>query len=404
MQKRIVKGVAVCLFLFCSLSSSAQIQNDSCTLEISLLTCAPGTDLYSLFGHTAIRVRDQQRGMDVVYNYGTFDDSDPLFYFYFTRGIMVYSLSADTFGHFMPEYEEEHRGVTEQVLNLTCEQKKSLYEALRQNTTEENRYYHYHFYADNCTTRAGKIIMAQDASAVFQNILPNPSPSYREMIHLYLDRQQQWWAGFGIDMLLGGNLDKKPSNEQAIYFLPDYLMTGLDHAHTSTGPLVRKKQVLLQFPEIKAVSVWLTPFSFFTVLGVLVIGLSLIRKKAAQKAVSVFDLVLFSLLGLVGLVMLYVWIARVDTVCRNNINIFWAIPTHIVAVFFIRKNPFWLKYYFLIAGMLAALLLIGFPWWPQRMNSAVIPLLIIILFRSVHPYLKKDYAKDHPVSGSKSGL
>jgi hypothetical protein len=65
-------------------------------MEISLLTCAPGNELYSLFGHTAIRVRDARRGMDVVYNYGTFDDTDPMFYIKFMRGIMRYSLSAQT--------------------------------------------------------------------------------------------------------------------------------------------------------------------------------------------------------------------------------------------------------------------------------------------------------------------
>ena len=72
------------IFLLFVLTGKAQVNpvaranTDSCTLEISLLTCAPGTDLYSLFGHTAIRVRDSRRGMDIVYNYGTFDDTDPI--------------------------------------------------------------------------------------------------------------------------------------------------------------------------------------------------------------------------------------------------------------------------------------------------------------------------------------
>ena len=127
-------------------------------MEISLLTCAPGTDLYSIFGHTAIRVRDSRRGMDIVYNYGTFDDTDPLFYVNFMQGIMRYSLSAETYENFMMEYEYEHRSVVAQVLNLNCAEKNQLYEALRKNTLEENRFYDYHFHTDNCTTRAGRII------------------------------------------------------------------------------------------------------------------------------------------------------------------------------------------------------------------------------------------------------
>lgn len=394
----------LCLLLLSSFPGKSQTPEDSCTLEISLLTCAPGTDLYSLFGHTAIRVRDQQRGMDVVYNYGTFDDRDPLFYFHFTNGIMIYSLSASTYEDFMLEYEYDHRAVVAQSLNLTCDQKKNLYEALRQNTTEENRFYNYQFYADNCTTRAGKIIASHSSSLQIDNILPNPPPTYRQMIHIYLERQQQYWPEFGIDMLLGANLDQKPSNEQAMYFLPDYLMNGFDHAHTGTGPLVRKKETLLQFPETKTGVAWFTPSLFFGLLILLSIILTLKKKRPAQKALQIFDIVLFSLLGLIGLIMLYVWIFRVDEVCRNNINIFWALPTHLAAVFFLRKNPSWLKYYFLITAVIASILLIGFVWWPQQMNSAVAPLLILVIFRSFHQFIKLRNAKVPAVPPAKSRI
>lgn len=392
------------LMLLFSLAGRAQAPKDSCTLEISLLTCAPGTDLYSLFGHTAIRVRDQRRGMDVVYNYGMFDDSDPLFYFHFTNGIMVYALGAETFGDFMSEYEYDHRGVTAQMLDLTCEQKENLYEALRQNTTEENRFYNYQFYADNCTTRAGKMIAAHSQPLKIENILPTPPPTYRQMIHIYLDRQQQYWSEFGIDMLLGSNLDKKPNNEQAIYFLPDYLMNGFDHAYTRKGPLVIKKETLLQFPEIRTGSVWFTPALLFGFLIVLSILLALKRKGQAQKALQIFDIILFGLLGLLGLIMLYVWLFRVDEVCRNNINIFWAVPTHILAVFFMRKNPAWLQYYFLITALLSSVLLAGFIWWPQQMNAAVAVLLMLIIFRSVHQFLKLRNAKNHPLPPAKARI
>jgi len=118
-------AIAVFLFLSC-ITGFAQANHDSCTMEISLLTCAPGADLYSIFGHTAIRVRDARRGMDIVYNYGTFDDSDPLFYIHFTKGIMNYSLSAETYENFMAEYEYEHRPVIGQVLNLDCAEKNQL--------------------------------------------------------------------------------------------------------------------------------------------------------------------------------------------------------------------------------------------------------------------------------------
>lgn len=387
----------IILFFICSISAFAQANKDSCTLEISLLTCAPGTDLYSIFGHTAIRVRDHTRGMDIVYNYGTFDDTDPLFYIHFTRGIMLYSLSAETLDSFMMEYEMEHRSVWAQILNLNCNEKIRLYESLRKNTLDENRLYQYHFHTDNCTTRAGRIIES-NAGSIFQykNILPNPGPSFRDMIHEYLDPQHQYWSKFGIDMLLGMNLDIKPTNMEAIHFLPDYLYRGMDSALNGTNPMVAEKQTLLSFPKTETGSGWLTPISVFILLFLLSIGFYFLKNKTPS---LIFDIIFFSMMGLFGLLITYLWLGRVDEVCRNNINILWALPTHLIAVFFIRKKTAWIKYYFLITAILAAFLLIGFPWWPQKMNMAVVPILGIIIFRSFNLFQNRNHAEKAIVQG-----
>ncbi|HZZ74413.1 MAG TPA: DUF4105 domain-containing protein [Puia sp.] len=390
-------AVAVLLFLGC-IRSFAQANPDSCTMEISLLTCAPGTDLYSIFGHTAIRVQDARRGMDIVYNYGTFDDTDPLFYVHFTKGIMNYSLSAETYDSFMMEYEYEHRAVIGQVLNLSCAEKYQLYEALRKNTLDENRFYQYRFHTDNCTTRAARIIESNTADSLwYQNILPKVHPSYRDMIHEYLDPQHQYWSKFGIDMCLGMNLDKKPTNIQAIHFLPAYLFRGLDHAFEENKRLVIEKQRLLSFPEIKIPDSPFTPIVVFTFLLMLAIVFYFLRNK---KPLLIFDVSFFSLIGLFGLLITALWAGRVDDVCRNNINVFWALPTHLIAVFFVRKRATWVKYYFLVTAILASVLLIGFPWWPQRINTAVLPILAIIIFRSYLLFLNRNYAEKNIVRGS----
>ncbi len=374
------RSAIIFLCLICSFAGRSQINKDSCTLEISLLTCAPGPDLYSLFGHTAIRVRDSVRKMDIVYNYGTFDDTDPLFYIHFMRGIMLYSLSAETLDTFMMEYEYDHRAVVEQVLNLSCKEKNRLYESLRKNASEENRYYQYHFHTDNCTTRAGIIIESNtDDPLLYKNILPVPRPSYRDMIHEYLNRQHQYWSEFGIDALLGAHLDIKPSNTEAIHFLPDYLYNGMDSARDGNKPLVIERQRLLDFPETTSSSPWFTPLTAFISLLLLSLILYFLKNK---KAMLVFDILFFTALGLTGILMAAMWLGRVDDVCRNNMNILWALPTHFIAVFFIRKKVAWIKNYFLITALMGVVLLVGFPWWAQRMNMAVLPLLGIIIFRS----------------------
>jgi hypothetical protein len=401
-----MRHIAIFILLFLgSFISRSQPLKDSCTKVISLLTCAPGTDLYSLFGHTAIRVKDSTRGMDVIYNYGFFDDSDPLFYVHFTKGIMRYSVSAETISEFMSEYEYEHRAVLEQVLNLTCSEKNRLYEALRTNTLEENRFYNYHFHTDNCTTRAGRIIESNlNEPLSYGNTIPSNNPggntgiSFRDMIHEYLNKEQAYWPELGIDFLLGSNLDKKPTNLEAIHFLPDYLYRGVDGAMEGAKPMVLQRQTILRFPEKPEKSVWFTPALFFSFLLVLAIVFFLLGNKSFfANALFIFDIVLFSLSGLIGVLITYLWLGRVDEVCRENINILWAVPTHAIVVFFIRKNGAWIKYYFLVTALIAAVLMVGFPFWFQRMNLAVVPILGIILFRSFTLFLNRFRAEKNSV-------
>jgi hypothetical protein len=285
-----------------------------------------------------------------------------------------------------------------QVLNLSCAEKYQLYEALRKNTLDENRFYQYRFHTDNCTTRAARIIESNTADSLwYQNILPKVHPSYRDMIHEYLDPQHQYWSKFGIDLCLGMNLDKKPTNIQAIHFLPAYLFRGLDHAFEGNKRLVIEKQRLLSFPETKIPDSPFTPIVVFTFLLMLAIVFYFLRNK---KPLLIFDVSFFSLIGLFGLLITALWAGRVDDVCRNNINVFWALPTHLIAVFFIHKRATWVKYYFLVTAILASVLLIGFPWWPQRINTAVLPILAIIIFRSYLLFLNRNYAEKNIVQGS----
>ena len=137
------------LFTF-HFSSFAQ---DSCGIRISLLTCTPGTELYSTFGHSALRVFDSSNNTDLVYNYGTFEFYDPDFYNKFVKGKLLYFVSIDSLPSFMEEYDYYKRGITEQAINISCEEKQRMVAALFENAKEENKYYRYDFNYDNCTTR-----------------------------------------------------------------------------------------------------------------------------------------------------------------------------------------------------------------------------------------------------------
>jgi hypothetical protein len=106
------------VFLFSFLPPhAAKAQQDSSGLQISLLTCSPGAELYSVFGHNALRIVDSAAGTDIVYNYGTFDFNDPDFYTKFIRGKLLYFVSQVNYSDFLFEYQYFKRGVKEQVLN-----------------------------------------------------------------------------------------------------------------------------------------------------------------------------------------------------------------------------------------------------------------------------------------------
>ena len=202
--------------------------------------------------------------VDMVYNYGTFDDSDPDFYLNFTKGLMHYALSAYPYSLFLEEYHSQNRGIVEQQLQLSCAEKHKINRALQLNNTEENRFYYYYFHTDNCTTRAGDMILDNASGKVStKKILPGNDITFRHLIHAYLDNAGQYWSKFGIDLFLGMNMDKKLSNDEAM-FLPDYLKKGFDSTTVDARPLVSATATVLPWPKLDSSFSLASPFFLFS--------------------------------------------------------------------------------------------------------------------------------------------
>lgn len=356
-----------------------------------MLTCAPGKELYSTFGHTALRVKDEQRGTDYVFNYGTFEFG-PDFYTGFIRGKLLYFLSVQDFSDFVYEYQLQSRSIQQQVLQLNCNEKQKLYTALQVNAEEQNRYYRYDFLFDNCTTRAGDIVTRNTNSpVVFKNILPKYHPTFRDLIHGYLDRGHQYWSKLGIDILLGAKLDRKVSNHEAM-FLPDYLLKGFDSASLSGHSLVMSPQTILQMPSPLKDKSFFTPAVVFVLLLVIVVGISFIPLNGARVAISVFDFLFFFILGLAGLLLLFMWFGTDHKVCQNNYNLLWALPTNVVMAFFVHSKKQWVKTYFNIVFWLSLVLALAWFFLPQQMNIALLPVVLLIIYRSWHLSKMRLYA------------
>ena len=365
-------------------------QQDSCNLRVSLLTVTPGEELYSTFGHSALRVTDTVTNQDIVYNYGTFYFGDPDFYTKFVRGKLLYYLSSDNLDSFVEENREENRGITEQVLNLTCAQKRNIIMLLEANMMGQNRFYKYDFLFDNCTTRLRDLIeKASDSTVHFGEALKSKA-TFRALIHEYLDYNDKQWSKLGIDILLGSKTDAFATPYQ-VMFLPDYLMKTLDSSAISGQPLVSDKHSLIRQKYVPQTKDNLThPFFLFVCLFVIIAFLSFSKNKPIQKILASFDGFLFFITGLLGILVLFMWFGTDHIMCRNNLNVLWAWPTNIVAAFYIHSKKSWAKKYFLLYAVFNILLIIFWKAIPQDLNFALIPVISILIFRSlISSYRKK---------------
>ncbi len=220
------------LFFCLVLSLGIQAQTLSPEAQISLLTCAPGKQLYARYGHTAIRVLDEPNEIDIVFNYGIFDFNTDHFYWKFVRGETWYELGATPYYWFMREYKREKRPVYEQVLNLTPEQQNLLWDKLVENYEPENRKYLYNFVFDNCATRPYQLIISVLGDSIVSDYDGYTCQTYRDFISHYTG--QHTWANAGINLLFGPKADRPMTNGQRL-FLPEELMYYIQYAHSLDG-------------------------------------------------------------------------------------------------------------------------------------------------------------------------
>jgi hypothetical protein len=355
---------------------------DSCHLRISLLTCSPGEELYSTFGHSAIRVVDSLHHDDIVYNYGTFDFDDPNFYSKFTRGKLLYYLSTEDFPSFKQAYTEEKRGMTEQVLNLNCNERQRMYALLKNNLLGDNKFYKYDFLFDNCTTRLRDLLeKASDSSVHFAKVVKQKA-TFRQLIYEYLDRNDKQWSKLGIDMLLGARLDRAMTDRE-VMFLPDYLMKSFDSSTIGSKNVVQAKSNVISIGvSAERKSFVGNPIFIFSILLLLIALLSFSKSQRIIWYLSFFDSFLFFIIGTFGLLMLFMWFGTEHIMCKDNYNLLWAWPTHAVFAFYMNAKKTWKSNYFKATAVVNSLLLLLWLILPQHLNTALLPILLLVVFRS----------------------
>lgn len=397
--KLLYGALVPCLLLLLSIPLQAQVQlNDSA--KVSVLTASPWYDaVYAYFGHTAIWVQDDSTNTDMVFNYGYFDSSQSMFMYNFVRGRTDYVLGVTTFEQFIREYGFRGQQVLEQELNLSSIEKQQLFNALYMNALPENSGYRYNYFYDNCATRPRDMVEKYTNGTVVYSATAQEQ-SFRDLVHECVGVSP--WTQFGIDLLIGSDADKTIDVREKM-FIPDYLRHSFSDAVIQKGdsiqvPLVKSTTVVLPIDKeintIGEVGIFgpkLTSFALF--LLTFIISLFQIVKMYQSRLTLLYDILLFSVAGLAGIVLFILIFFSEHPATSPNWNFVWLNPFSLIAAAFLGMNSAKKAVYFYHFINFALLTIFLLLWWliPQQFSLATIAFLMCLWLRSgTHIYMQRE--------------
>lgn len=375
-------------FIFILLFSCFQLtaqQKLTSEATVSVVTCGPGSELYSAFGHSAFRVYDPLLKLDKIYNYGTFDFNKPNFYLNFAKGKLTYQLSTTRYGYFLQQFNYENRWVKTQELDLDEADVQAVYDFLENNAKPENMSYQYDFFYDNCSTKIEEVIKAVLKEKVtFDNDHITDHKSHRDLIADYTAEKFKW-GKFGIDLALGSVIDREATATE-YKFLPDYIYLGFNNATINVDgknkPLVKANNTILNEVKQPVPFSVTQPFIVFLVIALFFIYKTY-QNYTTDKRSKWVDFFLYFITGLIGVAVLLLWFATSHTATYKNFNFLWAFAPNLVVAFFMFKKvlPKWLANYNKLLLVLLALQAILWILKIQVFNIAILPIITMLFVR-----------------------
>lgn len=354
-----IKKLLLLFLLLASFTSFSQNPTLSKEATISVFTCGKGNELYTVFGHTAIRIKDEINNLDVVYNYGAFDFNTENFYLKFVKGDLQYFIGASSYDDFINEYQYEKREVIEQYLDFPEAKKQELYDKLNASLFSEDRNYTYKFIDRNCTTMVLEKINESFGKNLIKKV-DDTSISYREVLYPYFENH--FWNKLGINIVFGAKTDKNAEK----LFLPVELLNSLDKATVNGKPLVYKKDTVIKGSESKTVFSFINSIYF---VSLILFVIMVINNK------SVFTVYLI-ILGLLGLFFALMGFYSFHKELLWNYNVMLFNPLYIILPF-IRK-PKTLKKLIIFCGIVLlgyCIVMINKPHLPL-----VLPFIVVTFF------------------------
>lgn len=391
MKKGLLYIVLTFILSVVNATVGAQSMTNPDRIQISLLTCSPGKEVWAQYGHTAIRYYDKESGEDLAINYGIFSLDQTYFIPRFVLGMTDYRMGVQPMDMFLAQYSYEGRGVVEQVLNLSAEDKEVIYKALQENMKPENVVYRYNYFFDNCTTRARDMLVNHLHGKV---VYPpaEEDATFRSMIHKWNNKYE--WSQFGEDLLLGVNADRKTTKSEQ-QFLPENLRSDFDKARYNGKPLVKETNVLLDAETEVAEPVFpLSPLSVALIFAVISLVMMLFSYRR-QQVYWAWDLALMLTSGLMGIIFFVMIFSQHPCVSLNFILLFFnPLPLFFLYSTIKKKKIIWWK----IWGVLIILGLFG-----SLFQEIPLPILIVASFLLIHciVHLRINKAVAPTVSSSK---
>ena len=391
MKKGLLYIVLTFILSVVNATVGAQSMTNPDRIQISLLTCSPGKEVWAQYGHTAIRYYDKESGEDLAINYGIFSLDQTYFIPRFVLGMTDYRMGVQPMDMFLAQYSYEGRGVVEQVLNLSAEDKEVIYKALQENMKPENVVYRYNYFFDNCTTRARDMLVNHLHGKV---VYPpaEEDATFRSMIHKWNSKYE--WSQFGEDLLLGVNADRKTTKSEQ-QFLPENLRSDFDKATYKGKPLVKETNVLLDAEtEVAEPAFPLSPLSIALIFAAISLVMMLFSYRR-QQVYWAWDLALMLTSGLMGIIFFVMIFSQHPCVSLNFILLFFnPLPLFFLYSTIKKKKVIWWK----IWGVLIILGIFG-----SLFQEIPLPILIVASFLLLHciVHLRINKAVAPTVSSSK---
>ena len=358
---------------------------DISNTEISVLTCSPGDQIYSIFGHTAVRVFNKNIGLDAVVNYGLFDFDQESFVYRFVKGETDYMCGTEAYGNFIYSYALRGSGVKATVLDLTDAEKERFIRNLTNDLRAENREYRYNFAFNNCATKIRDIVNFA-YSGKYESLQPSEY-TFREVIGHYAENYP--WYMFSFDVCLGGKDYNTLMTPEETQFLPEHLDAALNNCLINRdGEDIKPKtreEIHLAPADITIEKTIFTPFVAACILLVLSICNLVFGKrfgKGLRIASNIYSGTIFFTYTLIGLLVTFLVFFSEHPFTTWNMNL--CIFNPLIAIpfvgLFIKNKSIFFKIINAALVLLAVLfILYALIFWSFTNHAFILLAIVLIL-------------------------